>query len=717
MNSASDKFARHLPRQAKRVIKREYDRAIYHFRKLNYSKTKASIKKVLNLDPENPAANTLLARIAFVANDFDTAGNLISNVVLNHPSYLDAQKLLGEIYVKIGFLDKAEHQFRQVLALGEDVEAYKALGDCLKADSRYSEAEQSYRKAVNIRPDFPEAHFCLGLSLMENGQHGAASVSLRNAATLKPENGIFWTTWANCLSRVAFVKNDEFLFEDLLALLKQSTVSPGPFVRSIISALYFSTEFTGVLEAYKLGKLKTPLDFITAANSLSLIPLLLKTMVLSPITVPEIEDMFQVLRRGLLSNAAQKIDCLSSLGFLAALAQLCFSNEYLFEETLEETTDLKTLKKNITTILESKEKIPQDWILIIAAYRPLHMVPWAQNLLEQKWLDPVNEVINQQVIEPFKEKSLRTLIPALTSINDSVSHAVLRQYEENPYPSWERVDLSDRARPIGEILGSHNIFLQDANNELIKSPKVLIAGCGTGKQSLNAASKYLDAQIVALDLSRVSLAYAMRKSEELGYESIEYFQGDILELAELEQNFNIIECTGVLHHMKNPLAGWKVLKKILYPGGLMRIALYSEIGRKSIKKARAYISEKGFGNSADDIRRCRKKIIQMAQKDSNMKYIIDTVDFYSLSGCKDMIFHTKEHRFSLLEIKEALNSLDLSFLGFELPATDIAQRFKKIFPEKHAMRSLDSWHEFELKSPETFKGMYLFWVQKNSTDQ
>jgi hypothetical protein len=167
--------------------------------------------------------------------------------------------------------------------------------------------------------------------------------------------------------------------------------------------------------------------------------------------------------------------------------------------------------------------------------------------------------------------------------------------------------------------------------------------------------------------------------------------------------------------MKDPLAGWQILEKILYPGGLMRIALYSEAGRKSVKKAQAFVSEKDFRSTTVDIRRCRKEIIHMSLTDSNMKDIVDTVDFYSVSGCRDMIFHTQEHRFTLFEIKTALESMDLSFLGFELPSPDIVQRFQKTFPEKKAIKSLDCWHKFELENPELFKGMYVFWAQKSLT--
>lgn len=49
-------------------------------------------------------------------------------------------------------------------------------------------------------------------------------------------------------------------------------------------------------------------------------------------------------------------------------------------------------------------------------------------------------------------------------------------------------------------------------------------------------------------------------------------QADILDLELMNQTFDIIESSGVLHHMKNPLAGWKVLANCLKPSGLMRVA-------------------------------------------------------------------------------------------------------------------------------------------------
>ena len=59
----------------------------------------------------------------------------------------------------------------------------------------------------------------------------------------------------------------------------------------------------------------------------------------------------------------------------------------------------------------------------------------------------------------------------------------------------------------------------------------------------------------------------------------EYMQADILDLYDLDQAFDVIECCGVLHHMENPFKGWQVLANCLNPGGLMKVALYSKSAR------------------------------------------------------------------------------------------------------------------------------------------
>ena len=110
------------------------------------------------------------------------------------------------------------------------------------------------------------------------------------------------------------------------------------------------------------------------------------------------------------------------------------------------------------------------------------------------------------------------------------------------------------------------------------APQVLVAGCGTGLETLRVTSTYRNASILAVDLSGASLGYAMRKSREYGIE-VEHLQADILDLTALSQRFDLIDSFGVIHHMAEPVRGLKVLSGLLKPQGLIFLGLYSEIGR------------------------------------------------------------------------------------------------------------------------------------------
>ena len=111
-----------------------------------------------------------------------------------------------------------------------------------------------------------------------------------------------------------------------------------------------------------------------------------------------------------------------------------------------------------------------------------------------------------------------------------------------------------------------------------------------------------------MDLSLASLAYAKRKSNELHLNNIDYLRADILNLHQIGKEFDLIESGGVLHHMDDPMAGWKVLVDLLRPGGLMKIGLYSEWARHHVVKAREEIAELKVGTSKTDIQRFRQRL-------------------------------------------------------------------------------------------------------------
>jgi len=281
---------------------------------------------------------------------------------------------------------------------------------------------------------------------------------------------------------------------------------------------------------------------------------------------------------------------------------------------------------------------------------------------------------------------------------------VMRQYDENPYPRWTINPLNafaaDQAR--GRIIPT-----AERQAEL----DILIAGCGTGSHAVQIAQVYPNARLLAIDVSLPSLAYARRKTRELGLHNIEYAQADILELGAIGRTFDSIESVGVLHHLAEPVAGWRVLVSLLRPGGSMRIGLYSHLARRLVVEARARIAARGYRATADDIRRCRQDIMREAEQ---WRMLIGARDFYSTSGCRDLLFNVMEHRFTIPEIAAFLNDHGLTFQAFE-PFDDptVIEKFHRRFPGVADEANLEQWSRFEADHPETFWDMYVFTAGRN----
>ena len=55
---------------------------------------------------------------------------------------------------------------------------------------------------------------------------------------------------------------------------------------------------------------------------------------------------------------------------------------------------------------------------------------------------------------------------------------------------------------------------------------------------------------------------------------------------------------------------------------------------------------------------------------------------------------------------------NLIFLGFDV-SSSVIRAYKNRFPNDPSATNLDQWHIYEKENPNTFVGMYQFWIQKN----
>ena len=129
--------------------------------------------------------------------------------------------------------------------------------------------------------------------------------------------------------------------------------------------------------------------------------------------IDEIEYLLTQMRRAALNQLFDSILNGIDFSFYYSLALHCFTNEYIFFETDEEIQNVTKLENKINYQVNNNLPIPPIWIVLLAAYRPLHNYLWAEQL--QKTALPVNshKILTRQLFDIKKEQHLKTKIHQL----------------------------------------------------------------------------------------------------------------------------------------------------------------------------------------------------------------------------------------------------------------------------------------------------------------
>ncbi len=673
------------------------------------------------LDRNYAAAHRSLGDLLAQQDKADAARERYERALALDPGFVEALYGLANLSLRQGRLEEAVTHYQRVLAARPDAaEAHSNLGVALAAQGQWDEAAAQYQRALALKPQLVDVHRNFGRLLLAQGDLAQARALARRALAVA-ETEETRAFFVQCVKGLQAAPADRETRDDLCNLIARA-LSEGwtrPAELSALAATLFKSGDAGRTAIARVAAvwprrlsahaLSEP-DGFAAVSGDRMLRALLES---APVHDIELERFLTNARSALLelasAAAAPSVTDAGSIGFACALARQCFINEYVFDRTADEFQRALHLQEALTAALSAGAPVPLLWPIAVAAYAPLHSLARAELLLQQRWPDPINALLDQQIREPSQERQLRGTIPALTAIDDEISLEVQRQYEEMPYPRWVK------AAPVGQPatldwylrnqFPAASIGRQLGQRDTLD---VLIAGCGTGQHAIETARRFIGAKVLAIDLSLTSLGYAKRKTQELGLGNIDYAQADILQLAPIGRTFDLIEASGVLHHLRDPAQGWRVLVSLLRPGGLMQVGLYSALARQDVLAARAFIAERGYGRTADDIRLCRQEL--MGYEDgSPLKDVSNYFDFFTTSDCRDLLFHAQEHQLTIPEIRTFLTDNNLTFVGF---AGQAAQDYRKRFPADTAMTDLDQWHAFETENPKAFVNMYQFWVQK-----
>jgi len=523
------------------------------------------------------------------------------------------------------------------------------------------------------------------------GDLKTAIQSYLTAFAHEPESPVYRRTALESLNKLdGYKKLSSKIVAGLEDCVDDPTLDLQPLARVVKNIVFTDARFASIAKALSLGHAAFNTTLETEDHSWFFENcLLLATLTRATIIDEGTErTLTQIRRAAILCPALLK----RYRAFVEALACHCVRTRHIWLEDSAEANERASAQF-------THEK---DRVLIHCLYEPLS----ALSPQDQELLPPL---LKAMIDARREERQLAEALPRLTPISPGLSAAMRDQYETFPYPLWEQFGggapttwanfVARFAQP------PHDPVPQPAQLE------ILVAGCGTGRMTTELARHLPEANIIATDLSRTSLGYAVRKARDGGLRNITFGIGDILMLGTLNRHFHFIECGGVLHHMADPAAGLRVLVDLLEPGGLMCIALYSERAREPIVAARKFVAAEQFPDTIEGMRAMRAAIFALPE-DNTLRRISRRMDFYWADGLHDLVFNVHEIRFTPLTLKTLIEGAGLAFLGFEVSNPAKRAAYHAQFPHDPLGRDLTAWDEFEKIHSDTFMGMFQMWLQK-----
>lgn len=663
--------------------------------------------------PANPLEDTLFRQ----ALAHHQAGHLreaeagYRNVLALNARHAGALGFLGLLAHQAGHGEAGLDLLKKAVAADRhNAELHHNFACVLSDHRRDDEAARHYRKALELDPDYAEARTNLVVLLLLQGRP-AEALAVAMPGLQGEANPSLASTFVMALRSLdpAAVTVEPMLVRCLVRALTEPWCRPRD-LSHLAGTILLRQPAMARSAAQAARGAPQRLGELFSADDLSAIVrdgLLFALLGAAPVTTIALEDILTFTRRALLDQleAPPAADD-DRLALASAIAQQCFLNEYVFAVTGDEETKVAHLGAAINEALAQDRPLEPLELAVFAGYRPLHGLAGAKSLASRAWPEPVRALIRQQIVESETEQAIRPQIERLTPVADDVSRKVQAQYEENPYPRWSRVVADSRTLPVDHYM--HMRFPGAPYRPLgDRAPDILIAGCGTGMHAIMRAQQFLGARVTAIDLSLSSLGYAIRKTREIGLANVSYAQADILALGG-DRTFDLIDSTGVLHHLRDPLAGWRRLAGLLRPGGLMHVGLYSRIARRDINAARERLARQGRSYSPAEVRRLRAEA-RAAAPDDPLHGVMSFSDFFSMSECRDLLFHVQEHQFTIPQIAAFLAEAGFTFIGFETPEHGA---YRRRFPANPAAVDLANWATFENENPSAFAQMYQFWIQK-----
>ena len=242
---------------------------------------------------------------------------------------------------------------------------------------------------------------------------------------------------------------------------------------------------------------------------------------------------------------------------------------------------------------------------------------------------------------------------------DAIASRVRDFYEAHPYPpatddleAYRRAWTDDRRRAESLLLWPAQPYRGDRS--------ILVAGCGT-IQAAHYAVRWPEARVVGIDVSETSLASTSELKRKYSLDNLELRRLGIEDAGDLNQTFEHVVCTGVLHHLADPEAGLRALRQVLAPGGALHLMVYAPYGRAGIYMLQEYCRRVGAGSTDDEIRDLAMSMRALPQDHPIVPLLRNSPDFATTAGLADALLHPNDRAYSVPQLFDFLERGAYSF--------------------------------------------------------
>jgi SAM-dependent methyltransferase len=244
---------------------------------------------------------------------------------------------------------------------------------------------------------------------------------------------------------------------------------------------------------------------------------------------------------------------------------------------------------------------------------------------------------------------------------EDVSNLVAKQYEAFAYPQ-PFADLKEEIANGYFQIGDPALYgpVLWPRGRPQKRLEVLVAGCGT-VQAAYTAFMSPDDEVVGLDLSETSLAHERFLQERHGLDNLKLFKGDLLDVGSLGTRFDVILCTGVLHHMADPAAGLAALREVLAPDGVMVLMLYGATVRTGVYMLQDAFQHIGIQQTPEGVVQVRRILAELPVRHYAQDYIRAAGELKHDAAIVDTFLHPQDRAYTVPQLLELVEGAGLAF--------------------------------------------------------